>query len=119
MNAMWNTVNLTLGIVGFVSNRKPPVFADAGEAWDAYRKVRTVYLVNNLLDVLYISGGIGVQELGRQRGWDRVRGYGTSVILQGAFLFAFDLSMLIAHERVAARAGVVRPSWLACSGKPG
>jgi hypothetical protein len=106
MNAMWNAVNLGLGIAGLVGARKPPKADNAAAAQRVYRKVRTVFLVNNLLDVVYITGGIVTRELGRQHDVPRAEGWGRSIILQGAFLFAFDLGMLIAHERIATRAGV-------------
>lgn len=102
MNAMWNSVNLTLGIVGLVTSHRPakPV-KNRAEAWARYRKTRTTYAINNALDVVYIAGGVVLAELGRQRGVPRVQGYGQSIALQGAFLFAFDLTMLLAHERAA------------------
>ena len=98
MNAMWNTVNLTLGIVGLATKSKPD-----------YRRTLRVYAINNAIDVLYISAGILVAELGRQYRRPRVEGWGRSVVLQGAFLFAFDLTMLIAHERVRATRRPRRP----------
>lgn len=109
MNAMWNTVNLTLGIIGLVSNgRRAPGVTTQAEARRVHRRARITYAVNGALDLVYISGGVLAAELGRQHDQGRVRGYGKSVVLQGAFLFVFDLGMLIAHERVAARVPALR-----------
>jgi hypothetical protein len=44
-------------------------------------------------------GGYLTWELGKDHESARLRGYGASVILQGAFLMAFDLGMVAVHER--------------------
>jgi hypothetical protein len=102
MNATWNTVNLALGITGLVTNRKLKDVSTRSEAHKLYRRTLRTYAINNGLDVLYMSTGTFLFALGKGRGWDRVEGYGISIIAQGGFLFLFDLGMLIAHERTAA-----------------
>lgn len=108
MNAAWNGINLTLGVVGLVRNRRPPA---AEEALRVHHRTRTVFAINAGLDVLYIAAGSAMwssaQTAGAQR--DRVEGYGRSIVLQGAFLFAFDLAMLLAHDR-ALEGRSVRPA---------
>ena len=101
MNWAWNTVNLTLGAVGLVSARRDrrrarPRPRAAVEA-DITRAQR-VFAVNALLDVVYMVGGYATWELGKDRESPRLRGYGQAVVLQGAFLLAFDLAMILAHE---------------------
>ena len=96
MNAIWNGVNLALGVAGLWTNTRPHHRGN-------YAKTRRTYAINNALDVLYIGAGILTAELGRQHGRPRVAGYGKAVVFQGAFLFAFDLAMLLAHERVFVR----------------
>jgi hypothetical protein len=97
-------VNLTLGIIGLVNNgRRGPKAGSIGEARRVNHKTRRVYLINGVLDVVYIGAGALTAALGRKYGQRRVEGYGTSVVFQGAWLFAFDIAMVLAHERVAAR----------------
>lgn len=108
MNAMWNTVNLTLGIVGLATQARRKPGPGRSDAHDTYRRTRRTYFVNGMLDVLYISGGVATAELGRRYGSARARGYGSAVVFQGAFLLLFDLGMLLAHERVAARVPKLR-----------
>jgi hypothetical protein len=104
MNALWNSVNLTLGVVGLVKNgRRGPKADTIAEARGVNRKTRRTYVINGGLDVVYIGGGALAAWLGGHYGQKRVEGWGKSVVFQGAWLFAFDLAMVLAHERVAVR----------------
>jgi MFS family permease len=108
-NAAWNTVNLALGIAGLVSNgRRLPKAKTIAEARKLSRRTMRTYAVNAVLDVVYIAAGTLMAELGRQYGQARVQGYGSAVILQGAWLFAFDVGMMIAHGRARAKLAVTR-----------
>jgi hypothetical protein len=110
MNALWNSVNLTLGVIGLVNNgRKPPKADSIADARRINRRTRRVYVINGVLDVVYIGAGALTAALGDRYDKPRVRGWGASVVFQGAWLFAFDLAMVLAHERVAARALSVAP----------
>jgi hypothetical protein len=100
MNAMWNTVNLTLGAIGLANARRERAvigrrFGVAAEI----AKTQRVFAINALLDVVYMLGGYATWEIGKDLESPRVIGYGGAVILQGAFLMAFDLGMIAAHER--------------------
>lgn len=104
MNALWNSVNLTLGIIGLVNNgRREPKADTIAEARRVNRKTRRTYAINGGLDVLYIGGGALAAWLGERYGQKRVEGWGKSIVFQGAWLFAFDLAMVLAHERIEAR----------------
>jgi MFS family permease len=103
MNALWNSVNLTLGIIGLVNHRRPPKAGSIAEARRVNRRTRRVFLINGVLDMLYIGAGALTAGLGRRYDQRRVEGYGAAVVFQGAWLFAFDIAMVLAHERVAAR----------------
>ena len=100
MNAMWNTVNLTLGAIGLAHARRDrsQVGKRLGVRADI-AKTQRVFAVNALLDVAYMLGGAITWELGKDRESPRLVGYGASVIAQGAFLMLFDLAMVSAHER--------------------
>ncbi len=104
MNALWNLVNLPLGIVGLVSAvREDPRERDAKAAREASRKQQRVYLINAALDLVYIMGGGLSWSLGAQHEVPRAVGYGQSVVLQGGFLLLFDGVMLALHERRLSR----------------
>jgi len=53
-------------------------------------KLRRLLWLNTLLDILYIAGGLGLNAT-RGRNEPAWRGHGWGIILQGAFLFLFDL----------------------------
>lgn len=104
MNALWNLVNLPLGIIGMVSAaREDPGALGSRAAIRASRKQQRVYLINAALDLVYLTGGGLTWTLGAQRELPRAIGYGRSVVLQGAFLLAFDAVLLAVHERRLAR----------------
>ncbi len=120
MNALWNSVNLTLGIVGLVgSARRPPEVKSILEARRVNRRTRRVFAINGALDIAYIGAGALTAGLGRRYAQRRVEGYGTAVVIQGAWLFAFDLAMVLAHERVAMRTLPVQVGPLAGRGRLG
>lgn len=103
-NAIWNSVNLAIAIAGVAGNarKKPPL-----ETWQAaqrlWRRTQRTYLVNALVDLVYIAAGSATMAIGQHYGQRRVRGYGTAVAFQGAFLFAFDVGMALAHDRLRLR----------------
>ncbi len=103
MNAIWNVVNL--GIAGFGYWSALGEDPSALGAWGGMRedlKFQKILLFNAGLDVGYVLGGLYLRERSNRSGADRdlLRGYGNSVILQGGFLFVFDLvNFLIAHRR--------------------
>jgi hypothetical protein len=93
MNTLWNTVNLGLAASGLFGLRKTPREEQA--LLDHSRRLERIFLINAGLDVLYMGTGLWLWEMEntdaeRQH---QLNGYGKSLLLQGAFLFAFDLVM--------------------------
>lgn len=117
MNAMWNTVNL--GLAGWtLYDQWRSASSDTAAVTDvagsrAYREeshsLEKVLLFNAGLNFAYMavggwmwdrgSRGTGVDAAGISA--DRLTGWGRSLVLQGAFLLAFDLTMwrVIASDR--------------------
>ncbi|MEM7510116.1 MAG: hypothetical protein AAF388_04225 [Bacteroidota bacterium] len=102
MNAFWNVVNLGLagaGLYGAYSS-SPDQFT----LWETYaeqQKLEKILLVNGALNVSYILGGVLMQERAKriEKNSDRWKGYGKSLVLQGAFLLAFDSMQFIVHSQ--------------------
>lgn len=96
MNLFWNVVNLSIAGVALYSNLSTEysMFSD-GELLDKQLKNQRLFLINGGLDVLYVGTGFLLKYLAPKypKNEDRLLGYGNSVILQGAFLFVFDLVM--------------------------
>jgi len=103
MNALWNTVNLGLAGVGLYQtlHADPNVFTLA-ESIKEQSKLEKLLLFNAGLDVAYVATGLYLLERAdRSKRTDLFNGYGRSLILQGGFLFAFDLLFYYALHRHA------------------
>ena len=96
MNLFWNTVNLSIAGFALYSNLTNS-FTDlpAMEMMEKHTKTENFYLINAGLDVLYVGTGFLLKHLATQKPkrYDLLKGYGNSIILQGSFLFIFDLVM--------------------------
>lgn len=104
MNAGWNVVNLGIAAPSLIMalGRRD----DDADLWDtlaAGNGIRTALLVNAALDVAYVFGGAYLALRGDRDGKPQLVGLGQSVMLQGAFLFAFDLTVWSLHTARNAR----------------
>ncbi|THH34972.1 DUF6992 family protein [Neolewinella litorea] len=114
MNAIWNTVNLGIAALGYLSvAREDPAALDAFGSLAENHGLQKVLLFNAGLDVAYVVGGMYLRERARRPDVDadRLRGYGNSVLLQGGFLLVFDLvNYCIAAGRDADYAPLLGPT---------
>jgi len=100
MNAGWNAVNLGIAALGFYQAS----MADP-ESWSLAESIRRNYslekilLLNTGLDVAYMAGGFWMQERAAHttKNPDRLKGFGRSLVLQGAFLLVFDIASFAVH----------------------
>lgn len=102
MNMLWNTVNLTLAGFGLYSALHADANLSLAASLQAQHKMEKLFLVNGALDLAYMAGGLYLQERGKTPGKNSLRwkGYGKSIILQGAFLLLFDGTMYgILHHK--------------------
>jgi hypothetical protein len=123
MNALWNTVNLALagGTLIAESRRSDPTSTIA-LSLPTYRleshRFEKILIFNAGLDLAYMTAGAWMWERG-QRGYglpasdispDRLTGWGQSLVVQGAFLFVFDvvLARAIAQDRRSVTPGYTR-----------
>jgi len=96
MNIAWNIFNLSISSIGYLNaiNEKPSLVAM--DVFQKQLKLEKTLLFNSGLDVSYIFGGLWLLERARnyeeKKEFERLRGVGRSLILQGTFLFLFDLS---------------------------
>ena len=100
MNVMWNTVNLGLAVPGYIKARRNAGNYSIEEMLAQQRKTEQIFLINTGLDVGYIAAGYYMRRDALNQG-DRealFRGYGNSLMLQGGFLFAFDLVAFGIHR---------------------
>ena len=101
MNVMWNTVNFGLALPGYFKAKKNAGDWDATEMERQQRKTQSIFLINSAVDIGYIATGMYLRGEAENRPdeADMFRGYGDSMVLQGSFLFAFDLVAYAIHKR--------------------
>ena len=95
-NVLWNTVNAGIAGVALYSLYK----ADPGslglfESIKEHYGLEKTLLFNAGLDVGYMAAGFYLRERAKTatKNQDLLKGYGSALILQGAFLFVFDLAL--------------------------
>lgn len=103
MNGYWNFINLGLAGMGYLNARRAMAkkysFADN---YTSQHSIEKLYVLNFGLDLAYIASGFYLREKGKRetnvKSSEQLRGYGTSIILQGGFLLFMDGVMILLHQ---------------------
>lgn len=95
MNAAWNTVNLAIAGFGYYGLRNQNTALSLSETIHEYHNFEKILLFNAGLDIGYMAIGAYLWERGIRTDSSRLRGYGQSMILQGGFLFTFDVILYV------------------------
>jgi hypothetical protein len=91
--AAWGAIDAAIAIGGKISSERraadPAAQTPAAQQREA-KKLERLLWINTGLDVLYVLGGLALARRPdpEQRGW---RGHGLGIVVQGIFLFWFDL----------------------------
>jgi hypothetical protein len=96
MNLFWNVVNLSIAGVALYNNYNTEISLMArDEIIDNHTRIEKILLINTVLNVGYIGTGLVMRHYSTKyhERRDLLRGYGSSIILQGSFLFVFDLML--------------------------
>lgn len=101
MNLAWNTVNLGIAAAGFFGLRKTsPESFSLYQTIEEQHRFQQVLLLNAGLDVGYILGGLYLTERSKSaNNPQHLKGYGNSIIFQGAFLLLFDTTNFFIGRR--------------------
>lgn len=99
MNLAWNSVNLAIAGFGYFGSRRDPAAFSLKETVQEFNKFEDILLFNAGLDVGYMATGAYLWERGLRKENSRLEGYGKSLILQGGFLFTFDIIMYLASKQ--------------------
>ena len=96
MNAIFNGVTLGISALGYFTAKKPGEL-NLSESFKKQNQAERLFLFNAGLDLAYIAGGAYIKEksLTTTKNPDRLKGYGNSIMLQGAALAVFDGVMYI------------------------
>lgn len=111
MTALWNVVNLVLAATGLRGIRREKASENLAQEIRSVHTLEKVLLFNGGLDVGYVLLGILLTQLTSgfmHRSYD---GWGVAIIVQGLFLFVFDLGF-------ARRVGKLRGYETLLSGYP-
>ena len=94
INALWNVANLGVAILGYSNTIKDKdrIYTDQ-ESLQEQNKLEKIFLVNGCLDLVYIGTGAYLVHRGKVNNSDQSQGYGSGIIMQGAFLLLFDTIM--------------------------
>ena len=102
-NALWNVVNLGIATFGYLNAiNSDPSSMTRLEIIKGYNSLQSFLLLNAGLDAAYIAAGLYLKEKSKNStSAVRLKGYGNSLLLQGAFLLAFDVSLYFIHQNNA------------------
>ena len=101
MNAIWNVVNLGIGIPGIIGAYKKQQPKSLLELNEYQHKLEKVYFINAGLDVAYIATGGILRLAGSNKSLDiknRLKGYGNSLLMQGGYLLFHDIAMILLYK---------------------
>ncbi len=103
MNVLWNTVNIGLAIPGYFNAKKSNPNLTFDKSVLIQHKTEKIFLINSGLDVAYISAGLLLRSNAKINLSKRAQfnGYGNSLLMQGGFLFLFDLTAYLLHNQHA------------------
>ena len=95
MNIAWNAVNLAIAGFGLYGALNPETTLSLFESFQQQSNIEKILLFNTGLDVGYLMTGFYLKERAKNslKHHDRLKGYGNSLVLQGGFLFLFDLTV--------------------------
>jgi len=104
MNTMWSGINLMLSVPGYFKAKKQDASSFGFSATlHEQSKTEKIFLFNTALDVAYVTSGFLLRSAANNdpSNYQRFRGFGNGIILQGGFLFLFDAAAAIIHHQHA------------------
>ncbi|MFW6101190.1 MAG: DUF6992 family protein [Bacteroidota bacterium] len=101
MNVFWNVVNAGIAVSGYLGAMNGAMDMSDVELLNEYNSFSKVLLLNTGLDVAYVMTGFYLKERSKSsaKHQKRLAGYGNSLMLQGGFLFLFDLALVVINEQ--------------------
>jgi len=111
MNLGWGAVNLGLAASGlWTATHADPAAFDLYQTTLEHHKIQKLFLFNAGLDAGYMMAGAWMQEKSKNttKNPERLKGFGQSLVLQGAFLMAFDLGAFLYQRNLEPE---LKPFW--------
>lgn len=100
MNVFWNVINLGIAGFGFYDAMNGQNPTNLIQTLSSQQDFGKILLFNAGLDVGYVMSGFFLRERSKNvsKFRNRLKGYGNSIIIQGSFLFVFDLVLYSMNE---------------------
>ena len=100
MNVMWGGINLGFAALGYLGVRNKDGLSLV-QSLKQQAGIEKTYLFNAGFDVAYIASGLYLKERSKNttKNPQKLKGYGESIILQGAALLVLDGVMFTVHNR--------------------
>ena len=97
MNMMWGGINFVFAAAGYVGAITDKKTYDLNKSFKQQQSIEKTFLVGAAFDVVYITAGLYLTEKAKNTESKLAiyKGYGQSVMMQGAFLFFFDTGMFL------------------------
>lgn len=101
MNVLWGGINLAIAGLGYRGARREKIDDPSAATVQKHQnKIEKTYLINAGLDLVYIGGGLLMnQTSGNQKNPEKFKGYGNSIMLQGGFLLLYDVINYAIHRK--------------------
>ncbi len=100
MNLGWNAVNLVIAGFGIYQAHKFSGDLTVWQSLEEQASIKRILAVNAALDLAYVASGFYLREYAfRADNFARYEGFGRAVIVNGAFLFGFDVLMYWVHHQ--------------------
>lgn len=100
MNVFWNVVNMGIAAGGYFGLPESSEIVPLTQTVTEYQSFNKILLLNAGLDVAYIMTGLYMKE--RAKNEDKrkamLKGFGNSIMLQGGFLFLFDVALYFINQ---------------------
>ena len=99
MNVMWSAINIGLALPGYFKARNSNSQISLGNTFRKQSETEQAFLFNTGLDIAYVTAGFLLKSEGKHNipKQAQFNGFGNGLLLQGGFLFLFDLSAYIIH----------------------
>ncbi len=101
MNMMWGGINLVFAATGYIGAAKDKKTYDLIKSFKQQQSIEKTFLANAALDAVYITAGLYLTERAKNESSKGAvfKGYGQSIMLQGAFLMCFDAAMFAIENK--------------------
>jgi len=100
MNAIWGGVNLLIALPAYINARKSKTDLTLEASARGQAAIEKTFILNAGLDIAYLAGSTWfLEKATTSANPDKYRGYGKSILMQGAFLLLFDAVMFTTHNR--------------------